>query len=54
MTLTELREYLKIHILSLQQDTEGYGNYLDEDEALESAYLQGQIVASKHILDFLG
>jgi hypothetical protein len=53
MTLTDLKEYLKIHIVSLQQDTEKYGNYLDEDEALESSYLQGQIVASNHILELL-
>ena len=54
MTLSDLKEYIKIHIISLQQDTEKYGNYLDEDEALESAYLQGQIVASNHILELIG
>jgi hypothetical protein len=50
-----LIEYIKIHIISLDQDrTEHEQDYVDNenDEALdEIVYLNGQIDALKHVLD---
>jgi hypothetical protein len=44
MDLNTLREYLKIHIISLEQDLES------NPESIHVVDLNGQIVACEHIL----
>lgn len=51
--MNEMIEYLKLHILSLEQDLEAAQNHepLAEDEHDESDdYLYGAIEATKHLL----
>lgn len=51
--MNELIEYIKIHIISLEQDMEAAQNHepLGEDEYDESDdYLYGSINTAKHIL----
>ena len=62
----ELIEYIKLHLISLEQDSEklqiqmdeildeyGYGEESNECE-LEDVYLNGQISALNHILEYAG
>jgi hypothetical protein len=48
MDLTTLREYIKIHILSLEQD-------LENEDGADSIvpYLEGAIHVSKHYLEMI-
>jgi hypothetical protein len=50
MDLNTLKEYLKIHLISLEQDIQEHGNYLDEVSIMDVNYLTGQQVATAHIL----
>jgi hypothetical protein len=53
MDLNTLREYLKIHLISLEQDIKEHGNYLDEVSIMDVNYLTGQQVATAHILEYI-
>ena len=48
MDLETLREYIRLHIISLEQD-------LDMEDGADSVvpYLEGAIAVSKHYLDML-
>jgi hypothetical protein len=58
---TTLIEYMKLHIISLEQDAERIRNEMDSIEDLnsdeynnldiEDIYTNGQIVATRHILN---
>jgi hypothetical protein len=48
-----LTEYLKIYKISLEQDLEGFGNYLDDDDKLSYEFIRGQVEACTHILEFV-
>jgi hypothetical protein len=51
VNLTNLIEYIKLHIISLEQDIEKI-NYTNSDiETFDWHYIQGQIGALKHILE---
>ena len=60
MDLDTLKEYIKLHLISLEQDSEQLNNKmvtyedLDSDEyrymEIEDISLTGQIIASQHIL----
>ena len=47
MDLNTLKEYLKIHIISLKQDRELAEEHSD---SIKYVFLTGQITASNHIL----
>jgi hypothetical protein len=53
MDLNTLKEYLKIHLISLEQDIKEHGNYLDEVSIMDVNYLTGQQVATAHILEYI-
>jgi hypothetical protein len=63
MDLNTLREYIKLHLISLEQDSEELNNKmvtyedLDSDEyrymEIEDISLTGQIIACQHILGVL-
>lgn len=50
MDINTLREYLKIHIISLEQDLKDYTENIDNDSVMEINFITGQQVASAHIL----
>ena len=53
MDLNTLKEYLKIHLISLEQDIQEHGNYLDEVSIMDVNYITGQQVAIAHILEYI-
>lgn len=53
MDLNTLKEYLQIHIISLEQDLKEHGNYLDEVSIMDVNYITGQQVATAHILEYI-
>jgi hypothetical protein len=53
MDLNTLKEYLKIHLISLEQDLKEYGNYFDEESIMEVNFITGQQVATAHILEYI-
>ena len=50
MNINTLREYLKIHLISLDQDLEALDTYDQEEDSQDWHYLAGQVTATKHIL----
>jgi hypothetical protein len=50
MDLNTLKEYLKLHIISLEQDLEQLGNYMGETETFDWHFITGNISATQHIL----
>ena len=51
VNLTNLIEYIKLHIISLEQDIEKI-NYTNSDiETFEWHYLHGSIETAKHLLE---
>jgi hypothetical protein len=52
MDINTLREYINIHIISLEQDLMALGNYLGDDMS-EPWFLNGQIASAKHILEVI-
>jgi hypothetical protein len=56
MDLNTLREYIKIHRISLEQDLEDAreGIAIPEDEYFESdAYYEGAIATCDHLLEYI-
>ena len=63
MDLNTLKEYIKLHLISLEQDSEQLNNKmvtyedLDSDEyrymEIEDISLTGQIIACQHILEVI-
>ena len=56
MDLNTLREYIKIHRISLEQDLEDAreGITIPEDEYFESdAYYEGAIATCDHLLEYI-
>jgi hypothetical protein len=63
MDLNTFREYLKLHLLSLEQDSErleevmnNYSNYEDDEYhmlEIEDISTNGQIIACSHLLGVL-
>lgn len=61
MSVNSIIEYMKLHIISLEQDAERIRNEMDSIEDLnsdeynnldiEDIYTNGQIVATRHILE---
>ena len=49
MDIKTLREYINIHIISLEQDLDKLKDYLGDDFS-EPHYLNGEINCAKHIL----
>jgi vesicle coat complex subunit len=64
MDLNTFKEYLKLHLLSLEQDSEAiekemnnYSNYEDDEYRMleiEDISTNGQIIATAHMLGVLG
>jgi riboflavin synthase alpha subunit len=50
MDLNTLREYLKIHLISLEQDKEDIEKSSLGDDSVDWHYIQGQIDMTNHIL----
>ena len=56
MDLNTLREYIKIHLISLEQDVEDANNDIPitEDEYYESdVYYEGEIATCEHLLEYI-
>jgi hypothetical protein len=63
MDLNTLREYIKLHLLSLEQDSEelekqmGFYDDLDSDEyrdlEIEDVSINGQMIACYHLLEVI-
>lgn len=56
MDLNTLREYIKLHKLSLEQDVEDANNDIpiSEDEYYESdLYYEGAIATCQHLLEYI-
>jgi hypothetical protein len=56
MDLNTLREYIKIHLISLEQDVEDANNDIpiSEDEYYESdSYYMGAIDTCNHLLEYI-
>lgn len=45
-----LSEYIAIHKISLEQDLERFGNYLDDNDKLSHEFIAGQIQTCDHLL----
>jgi hypothetical protein len=52
MDLNTLKEYLKIHLISLEQDIQKLNKW-DDNLDVEFNYLTGQQVATAHILEYI-
>ncbi len=48
--MNELIEYIKLHIISLEQDLEKLDTYDQEEDSIDWHYVVGQIHATKHLL----
>lgn len=62
MNLEQLVEYIRITIISLEQDVEGLGEEMEnldpnskdyKDLEIEELYINGQIVGMEHILQMI-
>jgi hypothetical protein len=49
MDLNTLREYLKIHLISLDQDLEALDTYDQDEDSQDWHYLAGQVTATGNI-----
>ena len=53
MDLNTFKEYLNIHLISLDQDLEALDTYDQEEDSKDWHYVVGQVHATKHMLEVL-
>jgi riboflavin synthase alpha subunit len=53
MDINTLREYLNIHLISLEQDKEDIEKSSLGDDSIDWHYVQGQINLTNHILEYI-
>jgi len=51
ISMTNLIEYMKLHLISLEQDKELIEKTSLKDDSIDWHYIQGQIFAIEHLLE---